>query len=63
MKSNNSFSLSLMVKFCVSISKSGVTGSSYGESIPVNSFISPFLAFLYKPFGSLSSHVDISADK
>lgn len=34
-----------VAKLFVSMTNSGLIGSSYGESIPVNSFISPFLAF------------------
>ncbi len=35
-----------------SIVISGWSGSSYGELMPVNDGISPFLAFLYNPLGS-----------
>src|SRR5699024_5231604 len=40
----------------VSIIISGLDCSSYGALIPVNSLISPLLAFLYRPLGSLASH-------
>jgi hypothetical protein len=40
---------------------SGEFGSSYGSSIPVNPFILPSLAILYKPLGSLPSHVSNEA--
>ncbi len=35
-------------------------GFSNGEDIPVKSFISPILAFLYNPLGSRDSQVDKS---
>ena len=46
----------------VSTVSSGLTGSSYGALIPVNSGISPALAFSYRPFGSLCSHTSSGHD-
>ena len=37
-------------------SENGLLGTSKGESIPVKSFIKPFLACLYNPLVSLFSH-------
>ena len=41
--------------FSLSIKISGFSGFSYGALIPVNSLISPALAFLYRPLGSRAS--------
>ena len=43
----------------VSITRSGFAGTSYGESIPVKSLISPALALAYSPFRSRRSHTSI----
>src|SRR4029453_17275548 len=43
------------VRRSVSRRSSGLSGTSYGESIPVKFLISPRRAFRYRPFGSRAS--------
>ena len=56
MKPASLITLSSIFSISVSIVKSGVKGSSYGEEIPVKSLISDLNAFAYKPLTSLLTH-------